>query len=60
MIWVNFSSLGFQFWGIEVGESVDFIRVLRYWVRYLIFMAKVDEVLDFTGFDGILVEWFDF
>lgn len=37
-----------------------FCGVLRYWVRYLIFMAKVDEVLDFTGFDGILVEWFDF
>lgn len=47
-------------WGWEMGESADFCGVLRYWVRYLIFMAKVDEVLDFTGFDGILVEWFDF
>ena len=44
--------------GWEMGESADFCGVLRYWVRYLIFMAKVDEVLVFTGFVGFLLMGF--
>ena len=30
-------------------ESMDFIRVLRYWGRYWDFGVEVGEMLDFTG-----------
>ena len=41
--------------GYVVGESVDFLWILRYWVRYWDFRVKVGEMLDFTGFDGIFI-----
>ena len=33
-----------------MGESMDFIRVLRYWVRYWGLVVKMSEMLNFTGF----------
>ena len=41
--------------GVQISKSVDFFGVLRYWVRYLIFVTKVDEMLDFTGFNEIFI-----
>ena len=43
-----------------MGKSVDFCGVLRYWVRYWDLVVKVSEMLNFTGFVGILFEWFNF
>ena len=40
--------------GCVMGESVDFSRVLRYWVRYLDFVGEWLKSGDFIGFGGIL------
>ena len=46
--------------GCVVGKSVEFSRVLRYWVRYLDFGSGWLKSGDFVGFCWILVEWFNF
>lgn len=47
-------------WGCGVGESVDFNRVLRYWVRYWDFWSGWWESGDFVGFCGIFDSGFYF
>ena len=43
-----------------MGESADFSRVLRYWVRYLGFGSGCLKSGDFIGIDVVLIEWFNF
>ena len=41
--------------GCEMGESVDFSKVLRYWVRYLDFLDGWLKSGDFVGIDWIFI-----
>ena len=50
VVWI----VGLEF-GCEIGESVDFSRVWRYWVRYFDFDKQVVKMLDFTGFYVIFI-----
>ena len=46
--------------GCVMGESIDFSRVLRYWVRYWDFWGGWLKSGDFTGVGGILDWWVGF